>query len=249
MRLRLVWAMAARLPTSKEPMANSDNMQYALIGFTVQDASGQTIYSNMGNTGLAPASCQKIVTAAAAFDQLGSNFRYSTNVSLSGTANGKSYSLTVLLLKNDGNVRILTEVNGEKAMFVTPLSQVTPVNPALGSAIVTAGEGSTTIAGQSCKKYSIESAQGSSTIFVTNQVKIGLDDLPQMLKSNGIFATLAANGITGLPLSIISRGEDGKVTFSQTVTAIIPGSVADSEFSFEGYSDGGAALQNSMKQN
>lgn len=168
---------------------------------------------------------------------------------MSGTANGKSYSLTVLLLKNDGNVRILTEVNGEKAMFVTPLSQVTPVNPALGSAIVTAGDGSTTIAGQSCKKYSIESAQGSSTIFVTTQVKIGLDDLPQMLKTNGVFATLAANGISGLPLSIISRGEDGKVTFSQTVTNIIPGPIADSEFSFEGYTDGGEALKNGMKQN
>lgn len=168
---------------------------------------------------------------------------------MNGTANGKSFSYTVLMLKNDGNVRILTEINGEKSMFVTPMSKVTPVNPTLGSAIVTAGSGTTSIAGQSCQKYSVESAEGSSTIFVTTQVKLNLDDLPQLLKTNGIFATLAANGITGLPLSIISRGEDGKVAFSQTVTGIKPGPVSDTEFSFEGYTDGGTALQNSMKQN
>jgi hypothetical protein len=168
---------------------------------------------------------------------------------MNGTANGKSFSYTMLMLKNDASVRILTDINGVKSMFVTPVSDVKPVNPTLGSAIVTAGDGTTTIAGQSCKKYSIESSQGSATVFVSNTLSLNLNDLPTLLKSNGIFATLAANNINGLPFSIISRGEDGKVAFSQTVTAITPGSVSASEFSFEGYGDGGAALQNSMKQN
>jgi hypothetical protein len=168
---------------------------------------------------------------------------------MNGTASGKAYNLTLLLLKNDPNVRILTEINGAKAMFVTPIGDVKPVNPTLGSAIVTTGDGTTTIAGQSCKKYSIESTQGSTTVFVSSSLSLNLADLPQMLKTNGVFATLAANNINGLPLSIISRGEDGKVTFSQTVTDIKPGAVSESEFSYEGYQDGGAALQNSMKQN
>lgn len=167
---------------------------------------------------------------------------------MNGTANGQSFSLTVLLLKNESSVRILTEVNGAKSMFVTPISDVKPVSPTLGSAIVTTGDGSTTIAGQSCKKYTVESAQGSAVVFVSNTFSLNLNDLPQLLKTNGVFATLAANNITGLPLSIISRGEDGKVAFSQTVTAIKPGPVAASEFSYEGYGDGGAALQNSLKQ-
>jgi len=168
---------------------------------------------------------------------------------MNGTANGKAYNMTLLLLKNDPNVRILTEINGAKSMFVTPIGDVKPVNPTLGSAIVTTGDGTTTIAGQSCKKYTIESAQGSATVFVSNTLSLNLTDLPQMLKTNGVFATLVANNINGLPLSIISRGEDGKVAFSQTVTDIKPGSVSDTEFSYEGYEDGGAALQNSMKQN
>ncbi len=167
---------------------------------------------------------------------------------MNGTANGKAYNLTVLLLKNDPNVRILTEVDGTKAMFVNAAGDVKPVNPTLGSAMVTAVDGNTTIAGQDCKKYSIESAEGSATVFVSNTFSLNMNDLPQLLKTNGIFATLVANNITGLPLSIISRGEDGKVTFSQTVTGIKPGPVSASEFSFEGYTDGGAALQNSLKQ-
>jgi hypothetical protein len=55
---------------------------------------------------------------------------------MNGTANGKSYNLTVLLLKNESSVRILTEINGAKSMFVTPISDVKPVNGTLGSAIV-----------------------------------------------------------------------------------------------------------------
>lgn len=167
---------------------------------------------------------------------------------MNGTANGKSFSYSVLLLKNDPNVRILTEISGSKAMFVTPLNDIKPVTAPLGSAIVTTGEGTATLAGYNCKKYTVESAEGSTSVFVTNQVSLTLSDLPALLQKNGIFNTLAANNIAGLPLSIISRGADGKVLFSQTITSITPGKVAATEFSYEGYADGATMMQNSMKQ-
>lgn len=90
-------ALTAQLQQGYNRFAASDNMQFALVGFTVTDADGKTVFSNLGNAGLAPASCQKIVTAAAAFDQLGSNFRYSTNVSLSGNANGNMWKGDLLV--------------------------------------------------------------------------------------------------------------------------------------------------------
>jgi hypothetical protein len=167
---------------------------------------------------------------------------------MNGTANGQSFSYTVLMLKNETSVRILTEMNGQKVMFVTPLADVKPNSATLGNAAVTTGDGSTTLVGYNCKKYTVESAEGSTTVFVTNQVSLNVNDLPALLQKNGVFATLSANNITGLPLSVVSRGADGKVLFSQTVTGVKPGPVAASEFSYEGYGDGGAAMQNTMKQ-
>lgn len=166
---------------------------------------------------------------------------------LNGTANGVSFSYVVLMFKNDASVRILTEIGGTKAMFVTPISDLKPQVQPLAKAIVTAGEGTSTIAGYNCKKYMVESAEGSTSVFVTNQVSLNLNDLPMLIQKNGIFNTLAANNITGLPLSIISRGGDGKVLFSQTVTSITPGKIPTSEFSYEGYGDGGAIMQQSME--
>ncbi len=167
---------------------------------------------------------------------------------MNGTANGQSFTYTVLMLKGDNNLRILTEVGGQKVMFVNPIGDVKPVSAPLGgNAALTVGEGTSTLAGFPCKKYTVESAEGSTTVFVTNQVSLNVNDLPALLQKNGVFATLAAHNISGLPVSVTSRGSDGKVLFSQTITAIQPGPVAASEFSYEGYGDGAAALQQPQK--
>ncbi|MCC6760928.1 MAG: hypothetical protein IT252_06905, partial [Chitinophagaceae bacterium] len=52
-------ALTAQLQQGYNRFAASDNMQFALVGFTVTDADGKTVFSNLGNAGLAPASCQK----------------------------------------------------------------------------------------------------------------------------------------------------------------------------------------------
>lgn len=167
-------------------------------------------------------------------------------LTMNGTAGGQSFSYVVLLLQGESNVRLLTDIGGQKAMFVTPISVAVPVNKPLGSAIVTVGDGSTSLAGYNCKKYTVESAEGAATVFVTDQVSLNVQDLPALLQKHSIFATLSANNISGMPLSIISRGADGKVTFSQTVTSIKPTTVSASEFSYEGYADGAAVMQNSV---
>lgn len=166
---------------------------------------------------------------------------------LNGTANGIAFNYTVLMLKNESSIRILTEIGGEKVMFVTPFTEAKPVAPALRNVIVTVVDGASTIAGFDCKKYTVESAEGSATVFVTNQVSLNANDFPALIQKNSVFATLAANNITGLPLSIISRGADGKVLFSQTITSVKPGPVAASEFSYEGYGDGSTAVQKSLQ--
>lgn len=86
--------MAQGLQTSLEQgfkrFASAEQMKYAAIGFTVQDASGKTIFASQENMGLAPASCQKVITAATAFDKLGTGYKFTTNISYSGSiANGE----------------------------------------------------------------------------------------------------------------------------------------------------------------
>jgi len=82
--------LAAALEQGFKRFASAAQMKYAAIGFTVQDASGKTIFAHQENMGLAPASCQKVVTAATAFEKLGTTFKFVTNINYSGNiANGE----------------------------------------------------------------------------------------------------------------------------------------------------------------
>jgi serine-type D-Ala-D-Ala carboxypeptidase/endopeptidase (penicillin-binding protein 4) len=60
-------------------------MKYAMLGFAVMDArTGKMVYERNANTGLAPASTQKIITSAAAFELLGKDYRYKTQLGYTG---------------------------------------------------------------------------------------------------------------------------------------------------------------------
>jgi D-alanyl-D-alanine carboxypeptidase/D-alanyl-D-alanine-endopeptidase (penicillin-binding protein 4) len=55
-------------------------LKYAVSSITVAEAeTGKIVFEKNGNYGLAPASSMKIITAAAALDLLGSNFRFKTS--------------------------------------------------------------------------------------------------------------------------------------------------------------------------
>ena len=54
--------------------------------YVVDGKTGKVIYDKNSQTGLAPASCQKVVTSASAFELLGKDFRYKTYI-------GKDYSM------------------------------------------------------------------------------------------------------------------------------------------------------------
>jgi D-alanyl-D-alanine carboxypeptidase/D-alanyl-D-alanine-endopeptidase (penicillin-binding protein 4) len=59
--------------------------KHAVIGLYVVDGkSGSVIFEKNAQAGLAPASCQKIITSAAAFELLGHDYRYTTRFGYSG---------------------------------------------------------------------------------------------------------------------------------------------------------------------
>ncbi len=74
-----------RLNKAFQQLLNDSQMRYGTIGISVVNSeSGQTIFEYNGNVGLAPASCQKLVTSATAFELLGANYRYKTELGHDG---------------------------------------------------------------------------------------------------------------------------------------------------------------------
>jgi D-alanyl-D-alanine carboxypeptidase/D-alanyl-D-alanine-endopeptidase (penicillin-binding protein 4) len=65
-------------------------LKYAVSAITVAEAaSGRIVFEKNGNYGLAPASSMKIITAAAALDLLGNNFRFKTSFKLFSAQDGQ----------------------------------------------------------------------------------------------------------------------------------------------------------------
>ncbi len=83
-------SLEERLDIAYQKFVKDTQLTYAITGFYVQEVNtGKTIYNVNGNYGLAPASSQKVFTAIAALEILGSNFKYNTTVFLYNNKSNK----------------------------------------------------------------------------------------------------------------------------------------------------------------
>src|ERR1700712_5766229 len=70
-----------KLDQAIQKMEADSQFHHAIIGLSVFDAKNDTaVYEHNAQTGLAPASTQKIFTSCAAFDLLGKTYRYKTEI-------------------------------------------------------------------------------------------------------------------------------------------------------------------------
>jgi serine-type D-Ala-D-Ala carboxypeptidase/endopeptidase (penicillin-binding protein 4) len=75
----------ARLAAAFKIFESDTRFKHALISLYVVDSkTGKVIFDKNSQIGLAPASCLKVVTSAAAFDLLGKDYRYKTELGISG---------------------------------------------------------------------------------------------------------------------------------------------------------------------
>ena len=75
----------ARLATAFKVFESDTRFKHALISLYVVDSkTGKVAFDKNSQVGLAPASCLKVVTSAAAFDLLGKDYRYKTALGISG---------------------------------------------------------------------------------------------------------------------------------------------------------------------
>lgn len=81
-----------KLRTEVEQLVKDSQLRHGQLSFVVLDAkSGSTLFQYNAQTGLAPASTQKIFTAIAAFDLLGPEYRYSTSFSVDTSGSGSLF--------------------------------------------------------------------------------------------------------------------------------------------------------------
>lgn len=74
-----------RLARAISQLEQSPEMKHGLISLTVEDASGNSVFTRNSEMGMAVASSQKVLTSAASFEILNNDFRFRTTVSYRGT--------------------------------------------------------------------------------------------------------------------------------------------------------------------
>lgn len=95
--------LPSKLQSAYTKFAANHQLKYANFAFSVIDnKSGKTLFSKNENTGLAPASTLKVITAATALDLLGEDFTFKTHIFYrgeikNGTLNGD------LIIKGGGD--------------------------------------------------------------------------------------------------------------------------------------------------
>lgn len=78
-------SITERIKTAMSNMEKSDQFAHASIGLYIVDSkTGQVIFDKNSQLGLAPASTQKVVTSAAAYELLGKDFVYQSTLGYTG---------------------------------------------------------------------------------------------------------------------------------------------------------------------
>lgn len=91
---------AQKLQQATADLMASSPAYSANLSFFVSDQSGNLVYEYQGNKGLSSASTQKIFTAAAALETLGSDYQYTTAVLHTGAINGNTLNGTLIISSN-----------------------------------------------------------------------------------------------------------------------------------------------------
>ncbi|MBL0146213.1 MAG: D-alanyl-D-alanine carboxypeptidase [Chitinophagaceae bacterium] len=80
-----------QLQTSITGLEKDAQFKHAIFSMYVVDTkTGKVIFDKNSEVGLAPASCQKVITSASAFELLGKDYKYKTEVGYDGKAEQKT---------------------------------------------------------------------------------------------------------------------------------------------------------------
>jgi serine-type D-Ala-D-Ala carboxypeptidase/endopeptidase (penicillin-binding protein 4) len=84
-------SIEVKLSAAVEKLEADSQMKHAIFSLYVVDTkTGKVVFDKNSQVGLAPASCLKVVTSASAFEMLGKDYTYKTEMSFDGAIRGKS---------------------------------------------------------------------------------------------------------------------------------------------------------------
>ena len=87
------------LTKAMDNLQSNEQFRHAVLSmYVVESNTGKVVFDKNGQTGLAPASCQKVITSAAAFDLLGKNYQYKTNLAYQGAIKNNVLNGSLYLL-------------------------------------------------------------------------------------------------------------------------------------------------------
>jgi len=90
-----------RIATAIEKLEKDEQFSHAVISMYVVDGrTGKTVFEKNAQIGLAPASCQKIITSASAFELLGKDYTYKTEFGYDGNISNNSLNGNLYIVGN-----------------------------------------------------------------------------------------------------------------------------------------------------
>ena len=94
-------SLTERLAKAINQLQADSQFKHAAISLYVIDTkTSEPIFNKNADMGLAPASCQKLITSATAFELLGNNYRYKTSVEYSGSIDGIALNGNIVISGN-----------------------------------------------------------------------------------------------------------------------------------------------------
>ena len=90
--------ISSKLATAFKQFENDPQLKHAISSLHVIDAkTGKIVFSKNAQIGLVPASTQKVITAATAFELLGKDYRYKTELGYTGNIDGNNLNGNLFL--------------------------------------------------------------------------------------------------------------------------------------------------------
>ena len=128
----LLWAsiasnaqLAEKAAAAYRSFAADPSLKYASIGLLIADETGKKVFGTLENTGLAPASTLKVVTATTALEKLGAGFVFETGVGYTGTiSNGQLQGNLVLRASGDPSLGSWRYASTKNFAQLTQLEQM-----------------------------------------------------------------------------------------------------------------------------
>ncbi len=138
----------------------------------------------------------------------------------SGVAGEEQYNYTLFFSSTSSTMTMITESNGQLIRYESPVDQIESTTPQGFNMEVAKTDNTKVIAGLKAQQVKIEDSKGKTTMWVSGELKLSLDNLPSVLKKSGVFQKLASAGVVGFPLEVVSTDLSGDLVMSQTVTSI-----------------------------